>query len=620
MPGHRPIGSTNNAALEDVMTLPTIEQARSWRGMTLVATDDEPVGRIEAIYVDRTTRQPEWALVHTGLFGSSRTFVPLADATQRGDTVQVPHETSVVREAPRLEQDTELSEEDEARLYTHYGIRYTTEASSSGLPAGETASADGGTTPAAGPAATDATTELPPSSRLQADAPAVAGVASGPAQTTAVPAGTSWSGGATGTAAGNGRGRKAAAAGFGAVVLAAVAAGVAVLRRRRRQPPSLGERVGQAGREAADALTRAADELRRQAVAATSGGGERARKAAKGGKRTARTTERAGRGAADAALRAAQVAAATSLAAAATTGRAARKAARKAAKAEQKAAGAAHKAADKAAKAGQGAAEGGRKAAQAAAEGSRRAARKAARKAEGGRRAARKAARKAAASTTAAGATVDSKRRARKRARTRKRAAAATAATARSVASAPAEAGRRVKENVGKQAQKVTPRRRRRSKMKLGKLGMLVGAAVGYVLGAKAGRERYEQITTSARQLLDKPQVKKVVDSVPGDLGARVEQAANKAADKVQQAGDKVAASGPGTSGTSGSTTGTTTTTTTTPPATPSTSGTSTSTTTPSAPATGSTAKAGAETTGVTTETGTTPAKRAASERKAKNT
>ena len=138
--------------------------------------------------------------------------------------------------------------------------------------------------------------------------------------------------------------------------------------------------------------------------------------------------------------------------------------------------------------------------------------------------------------------------------------------------------------------------------MKLGKLGMLVGAAVGYVLGAKAGRERYEQITTSARQLLDKPQVKKVVDSVPGDLGARMEQVANKAADKVQQAGDKVAASGPGTSGTSGSTTGTTTTTTT--PATPSTSSTSTST--------------GTTETG-TTETGTTTAKRAASERKAKN-
>ena len=151
------------------MTLPTIEQARSWRGLTLVATDDEPVGEIEAIYVDRTTRQPEWALVLTGLFGSSRTFVPLADAAQLGDTVQVPHEPSVVRDAPRLELDAKLSEEDEARLYAHYGIRYTTDESASGLSADETVSGDAGTGPAS-----DTTSELPPSSRLEADAPAAA--------------------------------------------------------------------------------------------------------------------------------------------------------------------------------------------------------------------------------------------------------------------------------------------------------------------------------------------------------------------------------------------------------------------------------------------------------------
>jgi hypothetical protein len=165
----------------------------------------------------------------------------------------------------------------------------------------------------------------------------------------------------------------------------------------------------------------------------------------------------------------------------------------------------------------------------------------------------------------------------------------------------------------------------------MGKLGMAAGAAVGYVLGAKAGRERYEQITASARQLLDKPQVKQVLDSAPVNLGARVEQVANKAADKVQQAGDKVAAGGSGTStssGTSGSTTGTTTTTTTTStPATPATPSTPTSTTTtPSVPTTGTTGTtgttataAGAETTGVTTETGTTTAKRGASERKPKS-
>src|SRR4029450_1727468 len=178
------------------MTLPTIDQARSWRGLTLVATGDEPVGKIEAIYVDRTTRQPEWALVHTGLFARSRTFVPLADAAQRGDVVRVPHEPSVVREAPRLEQNAELSEEDEARLYAHYGIEYTTQASSSGLPAGETASAAA--------AAGDAPTELPPPARAEADVPATAAAA-----TTPTPAGgTAWSGSATGAdTGGTGRGK-----------------------------------------------------------------------------------------------------------------------------------------------------------------------------------------------------------------------------------------------------------------------------------------------------------------------------------------------------------------------------------------------------------------------------
>jgi PRC-barrel domain len=529
------------------MTLPTIDQARSWRGLTLVAADNEPVGRIEAIYVDRTTRQPEWALVDTGLFGSARTFVPLADAAQRGDVVRVPHETSTVRGAPRLDQDADLSEEDEARLYAHYGIQYTTEQSPSGLPAGATASPDGGTAAAA----TDATAELGQTpTRLQADATIPAGTAAG---TTPTAASVPGDGDASGT--GGGR-RKQAAAGIGAVALAAIAAGLAELRRRRRRPPSLGERVGQVSREAVDALTQAAEELRRQAVAAASGEG--ARKAAKSGRRAARKASRAGQEAAGAGRRAAQVAVAGGLAAAESSRRAARKAARKAAKT------------------GHEAAEGGRRAA-------RKAAASGAAAAAEGRRAAKRASKEAAAVVAAIETTPESKRKARKRAQARKRAAAATAAAARSVAAAPAAAGRRVQKlDAGQRTRKVIPRRRRRSKMKMmGKLGMVVGAAVGYVLGAKAGRERYDQLAASARQLLDKPQVKRVVDSAPGDLGARLEQVANKAADKVHEAGDKVASSG---SATPGPTTGATTsgaTTTTTTPTTP-----TTPTTTPTAPST----------------------------------
>ena len=42
------------------------------------------------------------------------------------------------------------------------------------------------------------------------------------------------------------------------------------------------------------------------------------------------------------------------------------------------------------------------------------------------------------------------------------------------------------------------------------KLGFLAGAALGYVMGAKAGRERYEQIRSTAQRLVNHPSVQQV--------------------------------------------------------------------------------------------------------------
>lgn len=46
------------------------------------------------------------------------------------------------------------------------------------------------------------------------------------------------------------------------------------------------------------------------------------------------------------------------------------------------------------------------------------------------------------------------------------------------------------------------------------KIGFLLGAGAGYVLGARAGRERYEQIARSAREYWESPKVQQTV----GDL------------------------------------------------------------------------------------------------------
>jgi uncharacterized protein YcfJ len=43
-------------------------------------------------------------------------------------------------------------------------------------------------------------------------------------------------------------------------------------------------------------------------------------------------------------------------------------------------------------------------------------------------------------------------------------------------------------------------------------IGLVVGVAAGYVLGTKAGRGRYEQISRAARAVASSPATKKIVE------------------------------------------------------------------------------------------------------------
>ncbi|MGY1732399.1 hypothetical protein ACI798_12850 [Geodermatophilus sp. SYSU D01045] len=46
----------------------------------------------------------------------------------------------------------------------------------------------------------------------------------------------------------------------------------------------------------------------------------------------------------------------------------------------------------------------------------------------------------------------------------------------------------------------------------MGKLSLGLGLGVGFVLGARAGRERYEQIAKTARDLLGRPEVQQTLE------------------------------------------------------------------------------------------------------------
>jgi uncharacterized protein (TIGR02271 family) len=98
------------------------DQLGSLQGKTLFGAGDDKLGKIDTLYADRQDGEPTFATVNTGLLGSKTSFVPLAQAELRGDDVAVPYDKDLVKDAPSVDPDAELSPEEEERLYAHYGL------------------------------------------------------------------------------------------------------------------------------------------------------------------------------------------------------------------------------------------------------------------------------------------------------------------------------------------------------------------------------------------------------------------------------------------------------------------------------------------------------------------
>ena len=124
-----------------------------WRQMAIVDRDGATVGTISEFYLDKETGHPTWALVSTGLFGTRHTFVPLLEAREVHDGIQVPYPKAHVKGAPSIELDGELTPDEEARLFTHYGLDYATSIPG---PESQPSGQAGVGEPAAGPPAGDA--------------------------------------------------------------------------------------------------------------------------------------------------------------------------------------------------------------------------------------------------------------------------------------------------------------------------------------------------------------------------------------------------------------------------------------------------------------------------------
>lgn len=87
----------------------------------------------------------------------------------------------------------------------------------------------------------------------------------------------------------------------------------------------------------------------------------------------------------------------------------------------------------------------------------------------------------------------------------------------------------------------------------MSKLGIVLGAGVGYVLGARAGRERYDQLKQQAGRVWSDPRVQQKKDDAQhlaaqkaGEAGQKVQQKVQETVDQVRSSDDR---SGPSTGG-----------------------------------------------------------------------
>ncbi|HEY5196530.1 MAG TPA: PRC-barrel domain-containing protein [Solirubrobacteraceae bacterium] len=99
-----------------------VEAISEWRGQDVVDPDDRKIGRLEEIYYDRHTDAPGFACVATGMFGRRLSFVPLEGATMARNHVRVAYPAALVKEAPNVEPDGQLTVAEEEALFAHYGL------------------------------------------------------------------------------------------------------------------------------------------------------------------------------------------------------------------------------------------------------------------------------------------------------------------------------------------------------------------------------------------------------------------------------------------------------------------------------------------------------------------
>jgi uncharacterized protein (TIGR02271 family) len=101
------------------------QQMQDITGKNVIDTNDDKVGEVGQIYLNDASGEPEWVTVKTGLFGSKESFVPIAGSQVTADGFVVAYDKSTIKDAPQVDADGHLSEQEMDELYRYYRLEGT---------------------------------------------------------------------------------------------------------------------------------------------------------------------------------------------------------------------------------------------------------------------------------------------------------------------------------------------------------------------------------------------------------------------------------------------------------------------------------------------------------------
>ena len=107
--------------------MPTNANIDALYDRTVVDQSGNKIGEIGQVYLDDASGQPAWVTVKTGLFGRNETFVPFKGLETSSDQVRTPYTKDKVKDAPSVDPDGHLSEDETDELYRYYSDAFASD-------------------------------------------------------------------------------------------------------------------------------------------------------------------------------------------------------------------------------------------------------------------------------------------------------------------------------------------------------------------------------------------------------------------------------------------------------------------------------------------------------------